>query len=75
MLPNDGTARCVIHGDDIASYCILLPKLSKQGLQKADRTNNDDGEAIYMLIDSEWSDIQSDGTIGLPKEEGATYNY
>ena len=35
----------------ISNYCLLLPKLTTQGMPNAD------DEAIYTVIDSEWNDI------------------
>jgi len=54
--------------EEIEHYCILLPKLSINGLPG----RND--EPIFTLIDSEWKEIQQDKTIETPKIGGADYN-
>ena len=54
--------------DQLTHYCILLPKLSMHGLPDINE------DPIFTLIDSEWNEIQPDGSITLPKIVGVNYN-
>lgn len=55
-----------VERNNIQNYCVLLPKLTKTGLASEFQ--------VYTLIDSEWNDIQKDGSIRLPCVEGAAYS-
>lgn len=55
-----------VESKNIQNYCVMLPKLTKAGVASE--------FPIYTLIDSEWNDIQKDGSICLPRIEGATYS-
>lgn len=50
----------------IQNYCVLLPKLTPTGVGSECQ--------VYTLIDSEWNDIQKDGSIRLPRIDGAKYD-
>jgi hypothetical protein len=54
-----------VERNNIQNYCVLLPKLSPTGVASEFQ--------VYTLIDSEWNDVQKDGSIYLPRVEGATY--
>lgn len=59
-------AHAKVESKYIQNYCVMLPKLTKTGVASE--------FPIYTLIDSEWNDIQKDGSICLPRIEGATYS-
>jgi len=67
-LDDEPSQQQLTNKEDIEHYCILLPKLSIQGLPG----RND--EPIFTLIDSEWKEIQRDKTIAIPKIVGANYS-
>ena len=52
---------------NISNYCVLLPKLTPTGVAS--------GFQVFTLIDSEWKEIQKDGSICLPRIEGANYSH
>ena len=64
----ESTDHQISNTEELTQYCILLPKLSCHGMPDL----NDD--PIFTLIESEWNEIQHDGTISLPKIAGATYD-
>jgi len=52
---------------DIVNYCMLLPKLAASG------NPDNEGEAYYTLIQSEWKCLRETGEISFPLVTGATY--
>jgi hypothetical protein len=46
--------------NDIADYCILLPKLQANGMPSKQQ------EHVYVAINLEWEDLQPNGTFALP---------
>ena len=52
---------------DIACSSLLLPHLSKGGL------NESDAHLIYAFIDCDWTEMQADGSMGSSRVPG--YNY
>jgi hypothetical protein len=55
-----------VERQNILNYCVLLPKLIPAGVASEFQ--------VFTLIDSEWNDIQKDGSICLPHIEGAHYS-
>jgi len=58
----------IMHLDQIAFYCLLLPKLLWSGMPGIQ------DEPIFMLVDSNWNDIQPDTSIQLPRFPEAEYD-
>jgi hypothetical protein len=54
--------------DQVTHFCILLPKLSMNGLPGVNE------EPSFTLVDSEWCEIQPDKSIALPRIAGAYYD-
>ena len=54
-------------------YCVLLPKFQSQ-YQCLETTGAEEKKNIYTLIESEWNVIQPDGSMDVPKIQGAYYN-
>jgi hypothetical protein len=59
-------AHAKVDVSNVANYCVILPKLSANGVTF--------GSHVYTLIDSDWNDIQKDGSITLSRVEGAAYS-
>jgi len=54
-------------GDQVSSYCLLLPKLKPTGMPAQQ------DEAIFTVITSEWCDMQEDKTIAVHHYIDANY--
>jgi hypothetical protein len=52
---------------NIKHYCLLLPRLTCNGLPTAVN------DPMFTLIESEWMDIQEDQMLSLPKEQISQY--